>query len=67
MNNPLLDIRIGTLVQGGIPDPANYIRQILPYGFESFQLFFWQTLGGKNLAELAPAVMDAVGDAAIVS
>lgn len=67
MNNPLLDIRIGTLVQGGIPDPANYIRQILPYGFESFQLFFWQTLGGKNLAELAPGIMDAVGDAAIVS
>jgi len=28
-------IRIGTLVNGG-PDAADYIRQILPYGFESF-------------------------------
>ncbi len=34
-------IRIGTLVQGrdgrGV---ADYIRQILPYGFESLSLFF---------------------------
>ena len=45
MNNPALDIRIGTLVKGNEGDPANYIRQILPYGFESFQLTFWRTLG----------------------
>ena len=67
MYNPLLDIRIGTLVQGNQPDPANYIRQILPHGFESFQLFFWQTLGGHNLAELAPRVREATGDTAIIS
>lgn len=65
--NALLDIRIGTLIQGGNSDPANTIRQILPHGFESFQLFFWQTLAGHNLAELAPKVLDACGDAAIIS
>jgi sugar phosphate isomerase/epimerase len=62
------DIRIGTLVKGDTPDPAGYIAQILPYGFESFQLFFWQTLGGADLVKLAPKVMDALGDSgAIIS
>ena len=43
----LLDIRIGTLVQ-----PANCvetIRQIIPHGFESFQIMFWQTIGDVDL------------------
>ena len=32
-------IRIGTLVQASVPGgPANYIRQILPHGFESFSV-----------------------------
>lgn len=39
------DIRIGTLVNAG-PGAADYIRQILPYGFESFSLTFWQTCKG---------------------
>ncbi len=51
--NPLQDIRIGTLVSGLRPDPADYIRQILPHGFESFSITFWQTLGGVDLPELA--------------
>ena len=33
-------IRIGTLVNGGA-GTANYIKQILPYGFESFSITFW--------------------------
>lgn len=61
------DIRIGTLVDGKGADPANYIRQILPHGFESFQLTFWQTLGSANLPDLAARVKDAVGDQAVIS
>ncbi len=34
------DIRIGTMVDGKGADPAAYIRQILPHGFESVQLSF---------------------------
>ncbi|BDI33208.1 sugar phosphate isomerase [Capsulimonas corticalis] len=57
-----LDIRIGTLVGGNGDDPAGYIRQIAPYGFESFSITFWQTLGGVDLARLAESVREAIGD-----
>ena len=63
MTRSLLDIRIGTMVRGGIERPADYVRQILPHGFESIQLFFWQTLGGANLERLAAEIRDAIGDA----
>ena len=67
-NNMHTDIRIGTLVKGAEPDVAGYIEQILPHGFESFQLFFWQTLGGVDLRELAPAVNEVLSDSeAIIS
>jgi sugar phosphate isomerase/epimerase len=66
--NPQLDIRIGTLVSGNGPDPARYIRQILPYGFESFSITFWQTLGGVDLKRLAGEVLEAIGGAnAVIS
>ena len=61
------DIRIGTMVDGKGADPAGYIRQILPHGFESIQISFWQTLGGAQLRDLAPRVKEACGDQAIVS
>ncbi len=62
------EIRIGTLVANENGNPADMIRQILPHGFESFQITFWQTLGGTNLKELAPQVKDALGDSgAIIS
>ena len=62
------DIRIGTLVKGSEPDVAGTIKQILPHGFESFQLFFWQTLGGVDLRALAPSVNEALaGSGAIIS
>ena len=48
------DIRIGTLAQAGAG--VKYLEQILPHGFESFQLTFWQTLGGVNLKSLAKDV-----------
>jgi sugar phosphate isomerase/epimerase len=57
------DIRIGTLVDGLGPDPAAYISQILPHGFESFEITFWRTLGGVDLAGLAGRVREAIGDA----
>ncbi len=65
MSNPQLDIRIGTLVRGnrnrnpiGIP---SYIRQIIPLGFESLQLFWWETLDGAHLPRLAREVKEAIG------
>jgi len=64
---PPNDIRIGTLVNGNSADPADYIRQILPHGFESFQITFWQTLGGANLPDMAARVKDVLGDQAVVS
>lgn len=55
-------IRIGTLVQSGVPGgPANYIRQILPYGFESFSITFWQHLGEVDLKKMAAEIKDALG------
>jgi len=60
------DIRIGTLVDGKGKDHADYIRQILPHGFESFSLTFWQTLGDVNLAALAARVREVLGDSGAV-
>jgi sugar phosphate isomerase/epimerase len=62
-------IRIGTLVNAGPgTDPAAYIRQILPHGFESFSLMFWQTLGGRDLKQLAAEVREALaGSGAVIS
>ena len=44
-----------------------YIRQILPYGFESFSITFWQTLGGADLKKLASEVKAVIGDKAVIS
>lgn len=60
-------IQIGTLVGGNGADPAGYIRQILPHGFESFSITFWQTIGGVDLKALAARVKDVIGDQAIIS
>lgn len=61
------DIRIGTLVPGS-PTSADYIEQILPHGFESFSITWWQTLGETKLDELAAKVMPVVSEGnAVVS
>jgi sugar phosphate isomerase/epimerase len=63
------DIRIGTLVKAE-GDAPGYIRQILPYGFESFELTFWRHLGEVNLKQLAVAVRQVLldaGDTAVIS
>ena len=48
------DIRIGTLASAS--SGVKYLEQILPHGFESFQLTFWQTLAGINLKSFAKSV-----------
>lgn len=57
-------IRIGTLVSGnpaaGNPTAAGYIKQILPHGFESFSITFWQKLGEADLARLAGEVREVL-------
>jgi sugar phosphate isomerase/epimerase len=61
------DIRIGTLVQGA-NNPVEYIKQILPYGFESFSITFWQTLNGTDLKKLAEKVTETLsGTGAVIS
>jgi sugar phosphate isomerase/epimerase len=58
-------IRIGTLVQAKSEKThtaAKYIAQILPHGFESFSLTFWQSMGDTDLKQLAREVKDALGD-----
>jgi len=60
-NNPLLDIRIGTLVSGNA-DTARYIKKILVHGFESFSITFWQKLAGVNLKTLAAEVKAVLSD-----
>lgn len=52
------DIRIGTLAKA--EGAGNYLRQIIPHGFESFQLTFWQKLGGVELGALARDVNEAL-------
>jgi sugar phosphate isomerase/epimerase len=59
------DIRIGTLApfSGG----ARYLRQILPHGFESFQLTLGGHVGDQDLEGSASEILDALGDAAVIS
>jgi sugar phosphate isomerase/epimerase len=62
------DIRIGTLVGGLGNDPADYIRQILPYGFESFSITFWETTQNIDMQKLADSVRRALdGSNAVIS
>ncbi|MBT3194505.1 MAG: sugar phosphate isomerase/epimerase [Verrucomicrobia bacterium] len=64
---PPIDIRIGTLVSSGAKAP-DYIRQILPHGFESFSLTFWQTCEGINFRKLAKEVNAVLeGSNAVIS
>ncbi len=49
-------IRVGTLAGKGAKT-ADYIKALIPLGFESFQINFWQTLGGLDLKRLAAEVV----------
>ncbi len=59
------DIRIGTLAP--MDKGASYLKQVLPHGFESFELTLWQYVGAVNLQETAKAVLDVCGDQAVIS
>ncbi len=58
------DIRIGTLVK--MSDAVKHLPQLLPHGFESFSLTFWQELN-VDLADTAKKVKDILGDKAVIS
>ncbi len=58
-------IRIGTLAD--MKKGASYIKQILPHGFESFSLTFWQYIGDVDIERTAKEVCETMGDQAIVS
>jgi sugar phosphate isomerase/epimerase len=45
----------------------NYIRQILPHGFESFSLTNWQKVGTTDLERLAKETLEVCGDKAVIS
>jgi sugar phosphate isomerase/epimerase len=62
VTDPLLDIRIGTMIKANLPDPAAYVRHIMPLGFESIQPFFWQTMGDKDIPRLAGQLREAIGN-----
>lgn len=62
-----IGIRIGTLISAGEGnDSVSYIKQILPYGFESFSLTFWGVVGDVNLRQLAEEVNEVIADNDIV-
>lgn len=54
------NIRIGTLLGGS--DALRVLPQIVPHGFETFSLTFWQTTGSTNLKELALRVTDLLAE-----
>lgn len=57
-------IRIGTLVGGGTAPQV--IPQILPHGFESFSLTFWQTTGDTNLSDIASRVKEITEEHGVI-
>ncbi len=60
------DIRIGTTVGKG-PRTAEYMRYLLPYGFESFQINFWRVVD-TDLSRLADEVASTLeGTGATIS
>ncbi len=62
----LYDIRIGTLVDGRGPDVPARLRALLPLGFESFSITYWQDLGEVDLARQAEEVRGALATSTAV-
>ncbi|MEX0326896.1 MAG: sugar phosphate isomerase/epimerase family protein [Puniceicoccaceae bacterium] len=61
------DIRIGTLAGKGT-GTADYIKSLLPLGFESFQINFWESLQGVDLPTLADELKPVLeGSGAVIS
>lgn len=60
------DIRIGTIVPAG-SQTVSYIEQILPHGFECFELTFGNHIGEVDLERLAGQVLDVIQGRATIS
>ncbi len=60
------DIKIGTIVVGNNANCIEYMKEIIPYGFESFTIMFWQGLGGVDLKKLADQVNELLDGTGIV-
>ena len=58
--------RIGTVLANLGHGSAAAIRERLPWGFESFQLAFKNTLAGTDLEKLADETVDALADSGAV-
>src|SRR4051794_33712690 len=63
---PLHTIRIGTIVNASERDLAGYIRQILPYGFESFAISFGMGPPEKDISRAADEIMGALDGSGVV-
>ncbi len=48
------DIKIGTLISADKVESV--MPKLIPYGFETFSITFWKTLGGCDLVKLADSV-----------
>lgn len=57
--HPHDDIRIGTIVPAG-DRTADIVRQLLPLGFETFQISFGRSVGGFDLDRLAANVCETL-------
>ncbi len=59
------DIRLGTLASCN-DKVVDYLRQIIPHGFESFSLTFWKHIpAGLDLKKTAKAVRGLLGEAEV--
>lgn len=65
-SDPAKAIRIGTMIDATGGGAAERVAELRDLGFESFQPFFWQGLGGQDLAELGRRCRDAIGDRDVV-
>lgn len=62
-----LGIRIGTIAIGG-PGVAGYVGQLLPHGFESFQIHLGDRIGRMNLKTMAAELNETLaGSGAVIS
>lgn len=59
------DIRIGTLASMSFG--VDYLKQMLPHGFESFSLTCWKYIGKVDLKRYSAQVLETLGDKATVS
>ena len=50
------DIKIGTMISA--PDVKEVMPKLIPYGFETFSITFWETTKGWDLEQLAKDIQE---------